>query len=70
MKTLSMADQPTGDPEIVHHFKNYVSIIMGFCDLLLSEMPADAPQRADILEIRKAAEAAMGLIPELARRID
>jgi hypothetical protein len=64
-----MANEPSHEPELLHQFKNHLSIIVGFSDLLLSELPEGDPGHADILEIRKAARAAMALIPELAERL-
>jgi signal transduction histidine kinase len=42
--------------------KNFLGIIIGFSDLLLGEMPADDPRRADLNEIRKAGEGALALM--------
>jgi hypothetical protein len=65
-----MPDQPMqGEDEILHQFKNHLAIVVGFCDLLLEELPEDDPRHADILEVDKAARAAMALVPELARRL-
>jgi len=54
---------------LVHQFRNYLAVIVGFCDLLLQDMPAADARRDDILEIRKAGEAAMALLPDLSRRL-
>jgi hypothetical protein len=65
-----MHDQPMqGENEILHQLKNHLSIIVGFCDLLLEELPSADPRHADILEVDKAARAAMALMPELAKRL-
>jgi hypothetical protein len=63
-----MPDQQQ-ESDLLHTFKNHLAIIVGFCDLLLNEMSEDDSKRADIVEVHKAAEAAMSLMPELARRI-
>jgi hypothetical protein len=55
-------------PEI-HQLKNHLSIIIGFCDLLLSDLPGDDPKRVDIQEMRKAGQAALELLPNLATRM-
>ena len=51
--------------KLVHEFKNYLAVIVGFCDLLLSELPADDPRRADVEEMHKAGHAAITLLPRL-----
>jgi hypothetical protein len=56
------------DP-LVHAFKNHLSVIVGFCDLLLSELPDDDAKRADISEMQSAAHAALALVPEMAVRM-
>jgi two-component system, cell cycle sensor histidine kinase and response regulator CckA len=43
---------------VAHDFNNQLTSIIGYTDLLLSEMPADDPARLDLLEIRRAAERA------------
>ena len=63
-----MSDEPTREPDVLHRFKN-LSIVVGFCDLLLAALPAEDPRHADVLEIHKAGRAAMALVPELAKRI-
>ena len=52
----------TDETEFVHDFKNYLSIILGYADLLLEEMPADDPRIEDLTEIHKAATAAVALL--------
>ena len=63
-----MAHTHTEPPDI-HQLKNHLSVIVGFCDLLLSDMPPDDPKRVDILEMRKAAQAALDMLPHLATRM-
>ena len=69
--TDSMGHRPdeTPDEPLLHQFKNHLSVVVGFCDLLLRELPEDDPKRTDILEIRKAGHAAIALIPELSERM-
>ena len=62
-------DQITADSPLLHEFKNHLSVIVGFCDLLLRELPGDDPKRADILEMRKAGHAAIELLPTLSERL-
>jgi hypothetical protein len=62
-----MTEMPTGD--VIHRLKNHIAVIVGFCDLLLAELPDEDPRRADFLEVHNAAREAMGLMPEVARRV-
>jgi hypothetical protein len=59
---------PDGE-RLVHEFKNHLSVIVGFCDVLLRELPDGDPKRADVVEIQKAGHAALALLPELTARI-
>lgn len=53
---------------LVHEFSNHLSVIVGFCELLLTDLPEDDPRRADIVEIHRAAQAAIALLPRLSGR--
>ena len=55
--------------EVIHDLKNHLAVIMGFCDLLVSDTAAGDPRTADLLEVRQAARQAMAAIPEIARRL-
>jgi hypothetical protein len=55
------------EPARLHRFKNHLTVILGFCELLLMDLP-DGAVKNDILEIQKAASAALADFPELARR--
>ena len=57
------------EPPEIHQLKNHLSIIIGFCDLLLGDLPRDDPKRVDIQEMRKAGQAALEMLPNLASRI-
>lgn len=46
----------------VHDLKNLLGIIIGYSNLLLDEMSADDPRRADIEEIQKAGNSALALV--------
>lgn len=48
-----------------HDMKNQLGIILGFADLMLQEIDAADPHRADIGEIREAAARAMELLGAL-----
>lgn len=61
-------DQISDDP-LLHQFKNHLSVIVGFCDLLVRDLPQDDPKRQDVLEIRRAGLAAINMLPELSDRI-
>jgi len=47
---------------LTHDLNNQLSIILGFCELLLESTPDGDPRRADILEIDKAARTATSLV--------
>jgi hypothetical protein len=49
-------------PQFEHALCNQVAIILGFCELLLDEIPQDNPMRADLEEMHKAATAAMAML--------
>ena len=51
-----------GESRRMHNVRNHLAVIVGFCDLLLGEIPETDRKRADILEMRKAADAAMALL--------
>jgi hypothetical protein len=42
--------------------KNMLGIVIGYSNLLLDDMGADDPKRADVDEIRKAGEKAVALL--------
>jgi hypothetical protein len=42
--------------------KNMLGIVIGYSNLLLDDMAADDPKRADLDEIRKAGENAVALL--------
>jgi hypothetical protein len=46
----------------VHDMKNMLGIVIGYSNLLLDDMAADDPKRADVDEIRKAGENAVALL--------
>jgi two-component system, cell cycle sensor histidine kinase and response regulator CckA len=50
---------------VAHDFNNMLTAIMSYSELLLSDMPADSPQRPDMNEIVKAAEKATALTKKL-----
>ena len=63
------ADGTTGPDPLLHALQNQLSAIIGFCDLLLREMPESDPRRSDILEMQRAGLAAIDLLPALSERL-
>ena len=51
-----------GNRKLVHDMKNMLGIVIGYSNLLLDDMTADDPKRADVDEIRKAGEGAVALL--------
>lgn len=45
----------------IHDMRNQLGIILGYAELLLEAMPPSDPLRTDVLEIQKAALAALAL---------
>lgn len=56
------------EEQVVHNLKNQLAIIIGFSDLMLSEMAADHPHRNDTTEINKAARVALAEVRSLSRK--
>ena len=54
------------DRKFTHDMKNMLGIVIGYSNLLLDEMAADDPKRADVEEIRRAGENALALLDTLA----
>jgi hypothetical protein len=54
------------DGRALHRLKNHLSIVLGFSELLLNEMPPSDSRHADLREIHAAAEAAMRALSEIA----
>lgn len=50
---------------VSHEFNNVLTGVLGFCDLLLSEMPPEVPYRADVLQIQAVAQRASTLSRQL-----
>ncbi len=50
---------------VVHQFNNQLTVIQGYSDMLLRQMPADSPAREAIEEIDRAARRATGLTGKL-----
>ena len=52
---------------VAHDFNNVLTTIRGFSDMLLSQLPGDDRQRADVEQIRKAADRGALLTRQLLR---
>jgi two-component system cell cycle sensor histidine kinase/response regulator CckA len=50
---------------VAHDFNNLLTVILGFCDLLLTDLASDDPRHADIVEIQKAGARGAGLTRQL-----
>ena len=50
---------------IAHDFNNLLTVIVSYCDLMLEDLAAGDPKRADLGEIRKAADGAAALTRQL-----
>ncbi len=50
---------------VAHDFNNILTAIRGYTDLVLAELSTDSPIRADLMEIRKAADRAADLTRQL-----
>jgi hypothetical protein len=57
-------DTPPPESQRLHNVRNHLSVIIGYCDLLLTELRETDSRHKDILEIRKAAYAAMALLQD------
>ena len=56
---MTDADNPS------HAFKNQLTVIRGFSEILIAETPAGDPRRRDLEEIHKAAMTALDLLARL-----
>jgi hypothetical protein len=56
------------DPETEHAVKNHVAVIVGFSELLLSQLPTEDCRRGDVEEIHRAARELMIIFRREARR--
>jgi hypothetical protein len=52
----------------LHELRNYLTIIVGFCDLLLERTPEADAKHADLVEVHKAGHAALAVLADLSGR--
>jgi hypothetical protein len=45
-----------------------MAIILGYCELMMAEMPPDDPRHGDILEMHRAATAVLALVTQATSR--
>jgi PAS domain S-box-containing protein len=50
---------------VAHDFNNVLSVIFGYTELLIEDLPADSPTRQDLQEVSKAAQRASALTRQL-----
>src|SRR4051794_9614225 len=50
---------------IAHEFNNLLTVINGYSDVLIAQLPDDSPQRADLQMIRDAGHRAAALTAQL-----
>ena len=50
---------------VAHHFRNFLTPIIGFSDLILNDLKADDPLRQDLLRIRRSGQRAAALTTEM-----
>ena len=59
---------PVRGSRCVHDIRNQLSIIVGFCELLLQEVPEHDRKHADLVEVSNAANTAIALLEEMQGR--
>lgn len=62
-------EQPDPNRVLVHDFRNLLAVIVNYCELIADETADPEAIKADIVEIRTAADRALELIEELRRRL-
>lgn len=54
----------TLDRKAEHALKNHLSVILGFCELLIADTAPDDPRHGDLLEIRRSAQTVLAMFAE------
>jgi len=62
-------EQPDPNRVLVHDFRNLLAVIVNYCELIADETADPDAIKADIVEIRTAADRALELTEELRRRL-
>ena len=62
------AEQPDADRVLVHDFRNLLAVIVNYCELIAGETTDPEAIKADIAEVRAAAERALVLCDKLRYR--
>jgi len=62
-------EQPDPDRVLVHDFRNLLAVIVNYCELIADETADPEAIKADIVEIKTAADRALELTEELRRRL-
>ena len=64
-----MGDSDALESELLHRFKNQLALGMGFCNLLIEDFDEGDARRGDLLQIQRAIQEAIDLLPELAKQM-
>ena len=59
------AEKPDPDRVLVHDFRNLLAVIVNYCELIAEETSDPVAIKADIAEVRSAAERALELTEKL-----
>jgi signal transduction histidine kinase len=62
------AEQPDPNRVLIHDFRNLLAVIVNYCELIGGETHDPEAVKADIAEIRMAAERAIELTDQLRQR--
>jgi signal transduction histidine kinase len=62
------AERPDSNRVLVHDFRNLLAVIVNYCELIAAETTDPEAIKADIAEIRTAAERALELTEKLRHR--
>jgi hypothetical protein len=66
LNTGGEGSDPTGRI-LVHDFRNLLAVIVNYCELIVQEVEDPEAVKADIAEIRSAADRALALTDKFAR---
>jgi signal transduction histidine kinase len=64
--TVSTEGAPITPRELVHEFRNLLAVIVNYCELIADETGDPEAIKADLQEIRTAAERALALTDKIA----